>query len=225
MIPCSSQSSKSITKTLISWKMSGCLPDVHGLVCPFYIHSPPSSLTKQYISGSRNHCFGNVKLIFWRWSAIPRCRRLKQNLTKASMEDFPEHSLSVSCRLRVFIVNCVSRWQLVTPLGRSLFMMGNKLTSLLRQGIPHQSTSDDLHNDYHIPANSIIIPNQWWWQFPATKYWAYLVTQTLLNRAMLNDDPVYPEPHILKPEGFLKNGKLNSSVRDPMDMAFGFDRR
>ena len=144
MIPRSSQSSKSITKILISWKMSSCLPGVLGLVCPFYIHSPPS-LTKQYISGSRNHCFGNVKLTFWRWSAIPICRRrLKQNLTKASMEDFLEHSLSVSCRLRVFIVNCVSRWQLVTPLGRSLFMMGNKLTSLLRQGVPHQSTSGSL---------------------------------------------------------------------------------
>ena len=63
-------------------------------------------------------------------------------------------------------VNCVSRWQPVTPLGRSLFVP-NKVTSchpdspLSLQGIPHQSISDDLYNDYHIPANSIVIPNQW----------------------------------------------------------------
>ena len=38
---------------------------------------------------------------------------------------------------------------------------------------------------------------------------------------MLNDERDYPEPHIFKPERFLKDGKLDSSVRDPMDIAFG----
>ena len=64
----------------------------------------------------------------------------------------------------LLLVNCVSRWKPVTPLGRSLFLsnvMGIKLTTLSRQGIPHQSTSDDLYNGYHIPAHSIVIPNQW----------------------------------------------------------------
>ena len=42
---------------------------------------------------------------------------------------------------------------------------------------------------------------------------------------MLNDERDYPEPHEFKPERFLKNGKLDSSVRDPMDIAFGFGRR
>jgi hypothetical protein len=42
---------------------------------------------------------------------------------------------------------------------------------------------------------------------------------------MLNDERDYPEPHIFKPERFLKNGKLDSSVRDPVDIAFGFGRR
>jgi len=69
---------------------------------------------------------------------------------------------------------------------------------------PHQSTRDDLYHDYHIPTNSIVMANQW---------------------AMLNDKRDYPEPHIFKPERFLKNGKLDSSVRDPMDIAFGFGRR
>ena len=42
---------------------------------------------------------------------------------------------------------------------------------------------------------------------------------------MLNDERVYPEPHEFKPERFLKGGKLDTSVRDPMDIAFGFGRR
>jgi cytochrome P450 len=45
---------------------------------------------------------------------------------------------------------------------------------------------------------------------------------------MLNDERDYPEPHEFKPERFLKNGKLDNSVtsvRDPMDIAFGFCRR
>ena len=45
---------------------------------------------------------------------------------------------------------------------RPLFLQyiggGNKLASLFRQGIPHLSTNDDLHDYYHI---SIVIPNQW----------------------------------------------------------------
>ena len=61
-------------------------------------------------------------------------------------------------------VNCVSRWEPLAPLGRPLFLFNidrNKLTPLSRQGVPHQSTSDDLYNGYHIPANSVVIANQW----------------------------------------------------------------
>ena len=53
----------------------------------------------------------------------------------------------------------------------------------------------------------------------------FLVSQTLFHRAMLNDERDYPDPHEFKPERYLKNGKLDSSVRDPMDIAFGFGRR
>jgi cytochrome P450 len=48
---------------------------------------------------------------------------------------------------------------------------------------------------------------------------------TLLHRAMLNDERDYPEPSEFRPERFLSNGKLDSSIRDPMDIAFGFGRR
>jgi cytochrome P450 len=51
------------------------------------------------------------------------------------------------------------------------------------------------------------------------------VSQALHYRAMMNDERDYPEPREFKPERFLSNGKLDSSVRDPMDIAFGFGRR
>jgi cytochrome P450 len=42
---------------------------------------------------------------------------------------------------------------------------------------------------------------------------------------MLNDEQDYPEPREFRPERFLRDGKLDSSVRDPMDISFGFGRR
>ena len=69
---------------------------------------------------------------------------------------------AVCVEFPLLTVNCVSRWQPVTPLGRALFVFNSdKLTSLSPQGLTHQSTSDDLYNDYHISANSFVIPNQW----------------------------------------------------------------
>ena len=62
----------------------------------------------------------------------------------------------------LFPVNCVSRWQPVLPLSKALFVsnISNKLTFLSRQG-PHLLTSDDFYIDYCIPANSVVIANQW----------------------------------------------------------------
>jgi len=42
---------------------------------------------------------------------------------------------------------------------------------------------------------------------------------------MFNNEQDYPEPREFRPERFLRNGKLDSSGRDPMDIAFGFGRR
>ena len=54
---------------------------------------------------------------------------------------------------------------------------------------------------------------------------SFLTSKTPFHRAMLNNERDYPEPHEFKPARFLKNGQLDSSVRDPMDIAFGFGRR
>ena len=49
--------------------------------------------------------------------------------------------------------------------------------------------------------------------------------QSIGLQTKLSDERDYPEPHEFKPERFLKDGQLDSSVRDPMDIAFGFGRR
>ena len=128
-----------------------------------------------------------LELSFWRWSATQRCRRrLKQNLTMPSMENFrnivisfpfliSRRSLkklfgmlkSVVYGIYLFMLNVPTsfRWEPTAPLGKPLFLPdidgNNKLTSSSRQGVPHLSTNDDLYNDYHIPANSLMVPNQW----------------------------------------------------------------
>jgi len=44
-------------------------------------------------------------------------------------------------------------------------------------------------------------------------------------RGICYDDEVYPEPHLFDPERFLKDGKLDRSVKDPEDRVFGAGRR
>ena len=62
--------------------------------------------------------------------------------------------------------------------------------------------------------------------FPGAKFKRKAaMMRTYLNKAMLNDERDYPEPRDFRPERFLRNGKLDDSVRDPMDIALGFGRR
>ncbi|KAJ7697457.1 cytochrome P450 [Mycena rosella] len=69
--------------------------------------------------------------------------------------------------------------------------------------IPHCVLIEDIYRGYRIPAGSIVMGNAW---------------------ALLNDEEMYPDPHAMKPERFLLDGKLNPAVRDP-ELAFGFGRR
>jgi cytochrome P450 len=46
-----------------------------------------------------------------------------------------------------------------------------------------------------------------------------------LDRAILNDEKMYPNPRAFMPERFLKNGELDPSILDPADVGFGFGRR
>jgi hypothetical protein len=42
---------------------------------------------------------------------------------------------------------------------------------------------------------------------------------------MLHNPEMYPEPETFSPERFLKDGKVDRSILDPADVAFGFGRR
>ena len=45
------------------------------------------------------------------------------------------------------------------------------------------------------------------------------------TRQMLYDPDEYPEPERFNPDRFIKDGKLDRSVRDPTRVGFGFGRR
>ena len=46
-----------------------------------------------------------------------------------------------------------------------------------------------------------------------------------VRRAVCYDETVYPAPHTYDPERFLKDGKLDRSVKDSEDRIFGSGRR
>ncbi|CAA7268863.1 unnamed protein product [Cyclocybe aegerita] len=71
-------------------------------------------------------------------------------------------------------------------------------------GLPHVLEKDDVYNGYFIPAQSVVLSNMW---------------------AILHNDNDYPDPETFQPERFLKDGCLDTSVRDPADVIFGFGRR
>lgn len=70
--------------------------------------------------------------------------------------------------------------------------------------LPKSLMEDDNYKGYHLPKGATIMENVW---------------------AVLHDPVMYPEPHIFNPGRFLKDGKLDPSVRDPEDRVFGSSRR
>ena len=70
--------------------------------------------------------------------------------------------------------------------------------------IPKALTEDDVYKGYHMPKGATVMENVW---------------------AVFHDPSEYPEPHIFNPERFLKDRKLDRSVRDPEDRVFGSSRR
>ncbi|THH31278.1 hypothetical protein EUX98_g2917 [Antrodiella citrinella] len=72
-------------------------------------------------------------------------------------------------------------------------------------GIPHGLTEDDEWNGYRIRKGTMVVPNLW---------------------AMLHDPEDYPEPHNFNPDRFIgSDGLIDTFVRDPRSIAFGFGRR
>ncbi|KAI0662030.1 cytochrome P450 [Cubamyces menziesii] len=70
--------------------------------------------------------------------------------------------------------------------------------------LPHRTIEDDIVDGYFIPAGSLIMPNTW---------------------AILHDPEAYDAPEEFRPERFIRDGKLDPSVRAPYAYAFGYGRR
>ncbi|TBU50720.1 cytochrome P450 [Dichomitus squalens] len=71
-------------------------------------------------------------------------------------------------------------------------------------GLAHRSTEDDNYKGYSIPEGSIVMVNVW---------------------SIMNDPAVYPGPEKFIPERFLKEGRIDTAVRDPFAYLFGFGPR
>ncbi|KAI0705412.1 cytochrome P450 [Earliella scabrosa] len=70
--------------------------------------------------------------------------------------------------------------------------------------VPHMTMADDELNGYFIPAGTTVFANIW---------------------ACMHDPQVYDSPDEFRPERFIRDGRLDPSVRDPADYIFGFGRR
>ncbi|TCD64487.1 hypothetical protein EIP91_004048 [Steccherinum ochraceum] len=91
------------------------------------------------------------------------------------------------------------------PYIRALVMETMRWMPVTPFGVPHATISEDEYHGYHIPKGTMILPNIW---------------------AMLHDPQDYRDPDQFKPERFIgKDGKMDSSVRDPTTISFGFGRR
>ncbi|OCH84102.1 cytochrome P450 [Obba rivulosa] len=84
------------------------------------------------------------------------------------------------------LIREVYRWNPVSPLA-----------------LPHVSTSDDVYDEYYIPAGSVVIGNSW---------------------AIMHNSEVYPEPMKFTPERYLPPHKEGLNP-DPRAFAFGYGRR
>ena len=96
--------------------------------------------------------------------------------------------------------------------------------SALPVGLPHANVADDEFRGYFIPAGTMLIPNTWYVAvYPRQVYSGAL--RCAPSRACMNDPEVYEDPEAFRPERFIRDGQLDTSVRDPAAFVFGYGRR
>ncbi|RXW13688.1 hypothetical protein EST38_g12163 [Candolleomyces aberdarensis] len=71
-------------------------------------------------------------------------------------------------------------------------------------GVAHATSEDDVYKGYFIPKGTVVMGNIW---------------------HILHNPETYLDPFNLKPDRFIKDGKINQEVTDPFEAAFGFGRR
>ncbi|KAL9712265.1 hypothetical protein Ac2012v2_005343 [Leucoagaricus gongylophorus] len=95
------------------------------------------------------------------------------------------------------------RWQPVVPLA-----------------VAHMAKEADEYNGYYIPKGTVIFGNSWFVHPPSVRS---LIQASL--RSILQDQETYKDPFVYNPDRFLKDGKIDPTVRDPKVASFGYGRR
>ncbi|KAI0640974.1 cytochrome P450 [Trametes meyenii] len=115
-------------------------------------------------------------------------RRAQQELdTVVGRSRLPDFEDRESLPYLECVLNEVYRWQPPVPLA-----------------IPHNLTGDDEYRGYHIPGNTMVIPNIW---------------------RMAQDPSVYVEPRKFHPERWLEMDPHTAELANPRRVVFGFGRR
>jgi len=78
----------------------------------------------------------------------------------------------------------------------------------------------DEYNGYYIPKGTVIFGNSWFVHPPSVRS---LIQASL--RSILQDQETYKDPFVYNPDRFLKDGKIDPTVRDPKVASFGYGRR
>ena len=93
-------------------------------------------------------------------------------------------------------------------------------------GVPKRVMEDDIYNGYFIPAGAIIVENIWLVKRRRDGiHESSIANQSLSCRKIFRDESIYPVPQKFDPERFLKDGKLDPSIRNPEERIFGAGRR
>ncbi|KAJ3537164.1 hypothetical protein NMY22_g5703 [Coprinellus aureogranulatus] len=71
-------------------------------------------------------------------------------------------------------------------------------------GFTHVTARDDEYNGYFIPKGTYVLTNTW---------------------AILHDPSIYENPLEFNPDRFIRDGKLDPTLRDPASAIFGYGRR
>ncbi|PPQ69644.1 hypothetical protein CVT24_001217 [Panaeolus cyanescens] len=90
------------------------------------------------------------------------------------------------------------------PYINALIKECSRWQAVANLGLAHSTSEDDEYNGYFIPKGTIVMGNTW---------------------AILNDPDAFETPQEFIPERYLKDGQLDTSVRDPSVAAFGYGRR